>query len=294
MSRHERTHPPTLLTLARRTLERECGEIRGAHVVAAVSGGRDSMALLHVLHKLSGPLGFTLSAIAVDHGLRKTARVEILRAETFAAALGVPFDTAQLTLDGKAGNLQERARDARYAILYKALREHGDRALLATAHHADDRAETVLIRLMRGASALGLAVLPPRAGVLIRPFVRATRAAVDAHVARHAVPYSDDPSNDDPRFLRTRVRREVLPLLRELSPGIVAHLCGVADDAAVARGDQPDIDALPRATRAALRALEVGRSARARVALPGGREARFDRETHAIVIEPTRPRARRS
>src|SRR5690606_36641601 len=96
--------------------------------------------------------------------------------------------------------------------------------LLVTGHHADDRADTVLIRLLSGSGAQGLAVLPPRAGRRLRPMIRATRSQFRAHVARHGVPCVEDPSNHDARFLRTRVRSELMPLLQSISPGVVGHL----------------------------------------------------------------------
>jgi tRNA(Ile)-lysidine synthase len=289
MSRHARSHPPTLLTLARRALETECGPTKGARIVAAVSGGRDSMALLHVLAKLRAPLGFELFAHGVDHGLRDAARAELERAAAFARELHVPFAVTTLDRLGRGGNLQERARLARYEILDAVAAEKD--ALLATAHHADDRAETVLLRLLRGASAAGLGVLPARTGRRIRPFVRAPRHAVDLHVARHEVPFSDDPSNVDPRFLRTRVRHDVMPLLRELDAGIVEHLCGVADDVVALT---PTVTAsasawgtLPRATRDALAAAERTRDTRARILLPGGRVARYEKDpARAVGAEP--------
>jgi tRNA(Ile)-lysidine synthase len=113
-------------------------------------------------------------------------------------------------------------------------------------------------------------VLPPRAGDLVRPLVRASRAAVEAHLARHAIPFARDPSNADPRFLRARVRHELLPLLRALSPGIDAHLCALADQLAEAQSADGDPLTLPRATRCALAELLTRPSTHTRVALPGG------------------------
>jgi len=292
VSKHARSHPPTLLTLARRTLEGECG--LGARVVdpprvivAAVSGGRDSMALLHVLARLREPLAFTLLAHGVDHGLRDDAARELDLARALADSLSVPWKTTRVAV-ARGGNLQERARRARYEVLDDVARRAG--GLLATAHHADDRAETVLLRILRGASVAGLAVLPARAGQRIRPFVRARREAIEAHVKRHAIAFADDPSNEDPRFMRTRVRRDVLPLLASLDAGIVEHLAGIADDAAAQAAPW---GALPRATRDALEKLASTESTRARVILPGGRVARFDGDTAAIVVEaadePSRP-----
>ena len=129
------------------------------------------------------------------------------------------------------GNLQARARDARWEALRTAASRLGaDR--IATGHHADDRAETVLLRILRGTTTRGLGVLPPHDGDRIRPFFRARRGDIDGHIARHHVPYAVDPSNADPRFARTRVRIEVLPLLERVTPRIVEHRCSLADDAA--------------------------------------------------------------
>ncbi|MBK6695690.1 MAG: tRNA lysidine(34) synthetase TilS [Myxococcales bacterium] len=288
------SHPPTLLTLARRALAGECGPVAGMSICVAVSGGRDSMALLQVLAKLAPQHGFTLSAHGIDHGLRAFAARELEGASLFAKSLGVPFRITRVDVE-RGGNLQARARDARHAALAAALPKG---ALLATAHHQDDRAETVLLRILRGASAEGLAVLPARDGMRLRPFIRAGREAIDAHVKRHAIPYFDDPSNDDPRFMRTRVRREVLPLLESLDAGIVGHLTGLADDMIAHRQENPSDDAdeslpLPRATRDALAALVSRKSSRTRIALPGGLSARFDAATQSVRIEAARGRPAR-
>jgi tRNA(Ile)-lysidine synthase len=223
-----RTHPPTLITLARGAL-RDHGLVpRGTRVLVAVSGGPDSMALLHVLAMLRSRLAFGLFAHGVDHGLRSDAASELDLAERFARSLDVPFDRTRVFIS-PGGNLQARARSARWTALRAAASRAGaDR--IATGHHADDRAETVLIRLLRGTGSRGLGVLPPVDGDRIRPFFRARRADIDAHVSRHHVPHTVDPSNRDPRFLRTRVRHELLPLLERLSPRIVEHLCHLADD----------------------------------------------------------------
>jgi tRNA(Ile)-lysidine synthase len=201
---------------------------RGAVVLAAVSGGPDSIAMLHVLALLRSRLAFGLFAHGVDHGLRPEASAELDLAEAFARSLDVPFSRTQVVV-GAGGNLQARARVERWAALRVAAERAGaDR--IATGHHADDRAETVLIRLLRGTRARGLGVLPPSDGDRIRPLYRARRADVDAHIARHHLPSAIDPSNRDPRFLRTRVRHELVPALEHLSPRIVEHLCRLADE----------------------------------------------------------------
>lgn len=222
-----RSHPPTLLTLITRTLREECALDSGARLLLALSGGSDSMALLHALWCVKDKLKFQLVAFGVDHGLRSEAGAELDLAEHFAASLGVPFGRANLSVEPGA-NLQARAREARYAAL-RAQLDAGKADFLATAHHADDRAETVLERLLRGAGPRGLAVLRAREGSLLRPMIRADKSAVVRHLERHQIPFSRDPSNADSRFMRVRIRHELLPLLRQFSPGISEHLNALAD-----------------------------------------------------------------
>jgi len=292
-----RSHPPTLLTLTKRTLVEECGVQKGAHVLLALSGGGDSTALLHVLAVLSKKLGFELSAHGVDHGLRVEAAAELARAEMHCGALGVAFSRTQLELrDG--GNLQARAREARRAALVAAAATVGADSI-ATAHHADDRAETMLIRLLRGSGPRGLAVLPARSGVWIRPLSRARKSDVRAHLERHELSFAEDPSNANRRFLRTRVRLELLPLLEELSPQIVGHLCALADALALVPNADGAADALGvalelnRAQRNLVgRALSL-RQRSARVSLPGGRELSLDPVTLRPLLTAARPRLRK-
>ncbi|RYZ06923.1 MAG: tRNA lysidine(34) synthetase TilS [Myxococcales bacterium] len=270
-----RSHPPSLTTVVRRTLEEECGELAGRSVLAAVSGGGDSQAMLSVLARLAPSFRFELRAHGVDHGLRSEASRELDLAQALAERLQVPFARTTVALEG-GGNLQARAREARYAALREAAAPHD--ALIATAHHATDRAETVLLRLLRGAGPRGLAVLAPRAHDVIRPLVRASKRDVLLHLERHHLEFAEDPSNADAAFLRVRVRREALPLLQELSPRIVQHLNTLAD--ALAGADLPDLGDYEVQTggtelngaqiREVLRASRLGRSVTIRVA--GGRD----------------------
>jgi tRNA(Ile)-lysidine synthase len=286
-----KSHPPTLLTLARRTILDEAlfdrpdpRTKKRVRVLVGVSGGPDSMALLHVLARLRDKLGHDLWAHGVNHGLRSEAARELEQAEALARLLDVPWSWTDAMVE-PGGNLQARARSARLHALRAAAAKVGA-SRIATGHHADDRAETVLLRILRGASPHGLAVLPPRRGDLIRPFIRARRADIDAHLLRHELPYASDPSNHDPRFLRARVRDELLPLLQSLSPGIVRHLNGIADDlrappysSAVGNLDAYEaayISPLPRATRVALAALAASKSRTGRVKLAHGLVVSFE------------------
>ncbi len=187
------------------------------------------MALLHVLAGLRSRLGVGLFAHGVDHGLRPAAAAELDLVASFARDLDVPFTRSRVTLE-PGGNLQARARAARWDALRTAA-SRASATAIATGHHADDRAETLLMRLLRGTTSKGLAVMPPIAGDRIRPLFRARRDDVLAHVARHDVPHAHDPSNLDPRFLRARVRQELMPALLRLSPRAVEHLCALADEA---------------------------------------------------------------
>ena len=288
MTAKKRSRPASLSTIVRRAMAAagECALPPGTPIVVAVSGGPDSMALLDVLARLGPRLGLEVLAHGVDHGLRPEAALELDLAEKFATSVGVRFDRTRVTVP-RGGNLQARARELRWSALVSVARGRG--AAIATAHHADDRAETLLMRLLRGAGTRGLGVLPPRAeapvttpappavpspGVaVVRPLLRARRADILLHVERHAVPFASDPSNEDPRYLRTSVRRAVLPLLEKLDPHIVRHLETVADElvSAELRGkSQAWASSLPRPTQEALTRLMASGSHDARVWLPGG------------------------
>lgn len=279
----------SLVTIVGRALAGEASLPRGSTLLLAVSGGPDSMALLDATARVARKLELSLVAHGVDHGLRAEAAGELDLAEAHARSLDVPFGRTLVEVE-PGGNLQARAREARYRALAQAASEHEARAI-ATAHHRDDRAETLLLRLLRGAGAHGLAVLPPRAPLeldverqhaaepieLIRPLLRARRADVLAHLERHDVPASHDPSNENSRFLRVRVRRELLPLLEELDPGITSHLEALADELTALRSvSEGSSYALPRATQVALRELARTRSSSTRVWLPGGLVAAVD------------------
>lgn len=222
-----RSHPPTLETLALQLLRDGLVE-QGMTVQIAVSGGPDSMALLHVMARLREKLKIQLIAHGVDHGLRGEAHQELELAQNFANSLGIPMGVTQVQVSAD-GNLQAQAREARYAALRQAAQSAGAQRI-ATAHHADDRAETVLIRLLQGSGLRGLGCLPPRSDDLIRPFLLARRRDIQAHLLRHQIVFAEDPSNNNSRFFRVRLRQEVLPLLESLSPSIVTHINALADD----------------------------------------------------------------
>ncbi|MBI2391474.1 MAG: tRNA lysidine(34) synthetase TilS [Deltaproteobacteria bacterium] len=237
---------PALSTLARRVLA-EAGLERGAVVLVACSGGVDSQVLLDVLAHIARPArgkrktappAFRLVACGVDHGLRAEAKDELALAEELARARGVAFSSVRVQV-APGSNLQARAREARFAALRRVAAEVGA-SFIATGHHQGDKAETVLIRILRGAPAPGLAVLPPVSKELIRPLIRATRAQIEAHARRRGLAFAHDPSNVDRRHLRVRVREEVVPLLRSLDPRIEEHLAALADSAVSIAGPRDE------------------------------------------------------
>jgi tRNA(Ile)-lysidine synthase len=292
-----RTHPPTLLRSAERTLRDRCAVTSRSRLLVAVSGGPDSTALLHVLAILARRRGFFVAACGINHGLREEAATELDRAEALAASLAIPFHREEVQI-APGGNLQARARTARrQRLLEVARRERCD--ALATGHHADDRAETLLLRLLRGAGPRGLAVLPPRDEPWIRPLIGSRRAEVLRHLERHGLLSASDPSNEDRRFLRVAVRRDLLPLMESLSPGIVGHLTALADQ--LNEGPPPAVfDAeghpipLGRAHIAQIREALRGARRDATVRLPGGRAVRVGRAGRLDVVQaPTIRRQKR-
>jgi tRNA(Ile)-lysidine synthase len=203
-------------------------------VLVACSGGPDSQALLHVLASLAPELGIALSAASVNHGLRAEADADVAVAAGLAATLGVPFEALRVEVR-KGPSLQAQARAARYHALLTCAAERGAQCV-AVGHTLDDQAETVLERLLRGSGIDGLAgVEPRRADGVIRPLIDAPRRLVRAYVAAAQLPVAMDPSNDNPRFLRVRLRSQVLPALGAENPRVAQHLAALADDARALR-----------------------------------------------------------
>jgi tRNA(Ile)-lysidine synthase len=199
-------------------------------VLVACSGGPDSQALLHVLHALVPVHHCALIAAGVDHGLRAEAGRELDLAEQLAERLELPF--VRLSVEVAAGSsLQAQARRARYGALLACAAQHGA-TRVAVGHTLDDQAETVLARLVRGTGLEGLsAIAPRRADGVVRPLLDAERALVHRYLQETGLAVASDPSNEDPRFLRVRIRRQLLPLLARENPRVVRLLANLADDA---------------------------------------------------------------
>lgn len=204
----------------------------------AFSGGPDSTALLHALAMLPQARARGLRAVHVDHGLHPGSADWAARAEAFCASLAVACEVRRVVVPADTGEgLEAAARHARYAALAEALHE-GEWLLLG--HHRDDQAETVLLKLLRGAGPQGLggmrAIRPLGRGRLWRPLLGLPQQALRAYVHDHALPHIEDPSNADTALARNHLRHEILPRLRRHWPQAVdsilhsAALCRAADE----------------------------------------------------------------
>lgn len=202
---------------------------RGARVWLAYSGGLDSTALLHALARLKLPL----RAVHVHHGLQTAADAWARRCRAQCRALGVPLRVLRVDIaDNDPAGPEAAARAARYAALRAVLRA-GD--VLVTAHHQDDQAETLLLRLLRGSGVAGLAAMRElmsfAPGQLWRPLLHTPRATIRAYAAAQGLAWIDDPHNVDPRYARSWLRAEILPRLTQRWPQAAESLARAAQHA---------------------------------------------------------------
>lgn len=198
---------------------------KNGRVLAAVSGGADSMCMLHVLLKLSETEGFSLTAATLDHRLRgeeSAADAEFVRRH--CETLGIPCivgeaDVPELMRCTKTG-AEEAARNARYGFLRSAAQSCGA-DVIATAHTADDNGETMLMNLARGTGLRGLCGIPPKRDGLIRPMLCVTRREVEDFLAAGGIAHREDSSNKDDAYTRNRLRHHVMPALKGVFPQAV-------------------------------------------------------------------------
>lgn len=206
----------------------------GDSVVCAVSGGADSMALLMAMYVLKEKLGITLSAAHFNHHLRgeESDRDEAF-VRDFCHRLDIPLFVGSADVAAGPKGLEAAAREARYAFLASLSGK------VATAHTADDNAETVLMHLVRGTGLKGLGGIAPVNGKYIRPMLNVTRQQVEAFLEEYHVPFVEDSSNAGDDFLRNRLRHHVMPLLKQENPKISENVSAMAqrlrlDEAALA------------------------------------------------------------
>ena len=215
----------------------------GDTVACAVSGGPDSVAMLHGLLELKDALGISLAVAHLDHGFRDESAEEAEFVRRMAESLGLPFYTEKAGLKerlaGQSVNRQAAARAARYDFLERAADVlHANK--IAVAHTADDQAETVLMRLIRGSGMSGLAGIPPVRTVdrrslggrplgVVRPLIYVSRSEVERYLSESNIASVTDPSNLKNVYLRNRIRLELLPVLGTYNPRVLEALARSAE-----------------------------------------------------------------
>lgn len=195
-------------------------------VLVAVSGGPDSMALVHALIILAPGLKVDLAIAHLNHGIRpEAAQREEAFVRNAAKGYGLPYYTDRIHLDVRLGSLEERARTERYRFLTHTAKANGY-TKIAVGHHADDNAEALLMHLLRGSGNRGLGAIPPvRDHWIVRPLIQVRRSRISTFLAQRNIAYVQDESNEDIRFIRNRIRHRLLPFLeKEFNPNIVETL----------------------------------------------------------------------
>ena len=239
-------------------------------LVLAVSGGLDSMSMLHAVAEVARD---RIAAVAsLDHGTGGAAQAAVGLVRSVAESRGLAFVTARLPMIATHPDGREAAwRAARYEFLNETAARF--KSVVVTAHTEDDHVETVLLRIMRGSGARGLAGLYANSRVL-RPFVRVRRATLEAYAARACVSWVNDPSNETRAHARNRLRLDLLPALRRSRPGFEPELLAIARRADALRREVESF--IDRALRPIL--LEEGR-----LVVASGELMDYDADSHAVL-----------
>lgn len=220
-----------------RNIVKRCIFIRGELILAAVSGGPDSVAMLHALHTHSSELGISLHVAHINHEIRgEQSNLDEEFVRKLAQMLRLPITIGHANVPAMCAELhvgvEEAARIARHAFLRKTA-ESICANKIAIAHTADDRAETILLNILRGCGIDGLGAMQPIDGLIARPLIETYRCDIDAYISKHALPYRIDETNLDTTFARNRVRHELIPSLeREFNPAIKSALNRLGEIAA--------------------------------------------------------------
>ena len=238
----------------------------GGCILAAVSGGADSMCLLEVLRELQGRAGLRLKVFHVHHGLRESADGDLLYVAEYCEERGIPFEAAYVDAAGFAAgsglSVEEAARHLRYEALEQAADRweqemlssgcataeapaersteeaaptaagHKGKCRIAVAHHIEDQAETVLFNLVRGSRLTGLRGMLPVNGRIIRPLLACSRREIEEFLKERGISWREDETNEDIRYSRNLLRREVMPLLGQINAGAGEHIARAAEEAA--------------------------------------------------------------
>lgn len=219
-----------------RALLNACQLEASGRVLVCCSGGLDSMALLDLFSRS----GLDVGVLHVDHGLRPESAVDADFVATRCQAYGFKCHTVRLALAPGCANLEETAREGRYAAIRETLHAHGY-TLAATGHNLNDQAETVLYRLTRGSGPRGLSAMASREGDLIRPLLGFSRDQIAAYAHERGLAYVEDASNADMAYRRNLIRHEILPLLEQINPQAAQALARFAELSAIENAALEDL-----------------------------------------------------
>lgn len=266
-----------MLSLVQRTIRERDLVTAGDRVLVAVSGGPDSTALLHALVRLSSRLDVNVVVACVDHGLRPESAKEAQEVCRRYQRMGLVCEVLNVDVHHarrRHVSLQEAARNVRLAALEGAAERLGC-SKIALGHTADDQAETVLFRIVRGTRIAGLAGIPYRRGPFIRPMLDVRRSELLGYLAKRKIEFFSDPSNANRHYARSRIRHDILPMLARENPRVVESLLSIASEARARGGmlwrqELPPEVFLPRRVAACVdRLVRDGRGTR-RIAVRNG------------------------
>ncbi len=206
-------------------------------VAAGVSGGADSVCMLHILWRLRRDMGFRLLAVHVDHGVRADSMADAVYVEGLCRELDVPFYLRKVDMNGYAEenglSLEEAGRLLRYRAFEEVLarqRREGEACKTAVAHNCNDRAETMLFHMFRGSGLRGLSSIQPVRESVVRPLLCLERGEIERYLADYGLDYCRDSTNEEDLYTRNRIRHHILPYAeREICPGAVAHMGELAE-----------------------------------------------------------------
>ena len=209
----------------------------GDLVAVGVSGGADSVCLLHLLRRVSGEIPCTLLAVHVDHGVRPESAKDAAYVEQLCREMEIPFYLQKVDMNGYAKEHgltpEEAGRQLRYAAFEEALKEYqqgGQACKIAVAHNANDRAETMLFHIFRGSGIRGLRSIRPVREHVIRPILCLEREEIEGYLAENHLEYCQDSTNEADEYTRNKIRHHILPYAeREVCSGAVAHMGELAD-----------------------------------------------------------------
>ena len=204
----------------------------GDRVLIGLSGGPDSMALCDLLCRMRESWGLFLMAAHLNHSLRPSADAEAQAVAGYCRAQHIPLISAKINVAHLAlekGLGEEAAGRLARQDLYRESMDRYRLQILALGHHADDRAETILLNMIRGAGARGMAAMPARSHQIIRPLLFAHKEDILAYCAQANLLYAVDESNADLRYARNRIRKDVIPVLTEINTGAVDHINEMAE-----------------------------------------------------------------